>query len=1046
MNTNAAGAAAHGAKRRRLTLLFTDLAGSTRLGRAIEPEDYAAVMEAVRGIWRTAAGKHGGRVVRTQGDGALILFGLPEVGEEDGRHAAEAALEIHEAVGQLHFEGLPGEFNPLRMHSGIHAGTLLVAEGDIERGRMDVTGDVANTAAHLCDAAEAGEIVASLDALGPHANLFETVEPQGAVAGLPAREVRLVLGRTGLRRRFDATARRGLTPFIGREEVVAAVDDFLRGNAAAPSRCLVAVGEAGIGKTRLLEELVRGHGIANAMLLQGGCERDAGAEILQPFAQMARAYFGVAQRIRGADIDERLQGELRAWQSELGDAYPALLSLIASDETAVRQEATAAQVAARRSTTGGIVGDLLRFWKALAARSPVLMLVDDWQWADAASLQLLDALLQAETGPQVIVATRPREDDQLAVQGARHVHLAPLSEEQTRQAIRRWLPYADPFLCAQIHEYSGGIPLYIEELCHSASVGGLARAIAGRGAARNWIGSLAVGRLDRLPPELGDLVRGAAVIGNEVPLALLAGSTGRQPSPAALAALSDADFLYPTDSPAVVRFKHGITRDAIYQAIGLRERTALHERVLAVLQAGGSAQRDDDVEALAHHSRGAGRWEEAGRFAERSGDKAMNAFALDRARLHYELAMDAFDRIPKRSPEQTLQWCLLCNKFGMTCVFDPLALGEDTSVFERAVQLAGELGDINALARARYWLAYICYGMGRFRDSLRHARDALDLARQGQDRRLEAQIKATLGQVLAATGDYAEAIERIDEAVGAKRQGRKADDTRPGKPHASVAIGSAYALAVRGGLLADRGEFAGAHACYDEAIHLLNGSTHPVGNSVRNWIAVAHNWQGQWPEARRVAADSLRIAENTRALLLLSAARSSLGYAAWAEEGSAAGLAQLAEAMRWMDERHGRFYTSIYYGWLVAAAVAEGRDEEARGHALKVLQRARNGERLGEAVAYRGLAWLAAKQGDSKGAGRWMRRAEVAAQRRQSPREVAHNLAARGQLLLHAGHTQDARPHLEGAVAAYEGLQMRWHREACLAMREAGAVARPVLS
>ena len=135
--------------RHRLTVLFSDLAGSTALAREIEAEHYAELISKLREIWHQAATKHGGRVIRTQGDGALAVFGYPLSGEDDGRRAAEAALDIHEWARQLRHDYLPPAHSPLRMHSGIHAGTLLLTEGDIESGRFDLVGDVVNTAAHL---------------------------------------------------------------------------------------------------------------------------------------------------------------------------------------------------------------------------------------------------------------------------------------------------------------------------------------------------------------------------------------------------------------------------------------------------------------------------------------------------------------------------------------------------------------------------------------------------------------------------------------------------------------------------------------------------------------------------------------------------------------------------------------------------------------------------------------------------------------------------------------------------------------------------------
>ena len=150
-----------------------DLVGSTVLGREMKSELFSELLVRLRGIWHQSVARHGGRVIRTQGDGVLAVFGYPRSGEDDGRRAAEAALDIQEAVGKLRQDGLPSALMPLRMHSGIHAGTLLLAEGDIECGRFDLIGDVVNTAAHMSQQAAPGQILVSLDALGPHANFFE---------------------------------------------------------------------------------------------------------------------------------------------------------------------------------------------------------------------------------------------------------------------------------------------------------------------------------------------------------------------------------------------------------------------------------------------------------------------------------------------------------------------------------------------------------------------------------------------------------------------------------------------------------------------------------------------------------------------------------------------------------------------------------------------------------------------------------------------------------------------------------------------------------
>ena len=139
----------------------------------MEAEHYDELLSRIRIIWHEVADRHDGLILRTQGDGALIVFGYPTSGEDDGRRAAEAALDIHERVRLLDIEGLPRNAVPLEMHSAIHAGNSLLADGDLERGRLDLIGDMVNTACTLGKAAAPGQILASRESLGPHANFFE---------------------------------------------------------------------------------------------------------------------------------------------------------------------------------------------------------------------------------------------------------------------------------------------------------------------------------------------------------------------------------------------------------------------------------------------------------------------------------------------------------------------------------------------------------------------------------------------------------------------------------------------------------------------------------------------------------------------------------------------------------------------------------------------------------------------------------------------------------------------------------------------------------
>lgn len=1000
--------AAKGA-RHRLTVLFSDLAGSTALGREMEAEYYAELLNHLREIWHRAAARHGGRVIRTQGDGALIIFGYPLSGEDDGRRAAEAALDIHEWVGQTRHDALPISALPLRMHSGIHAGTLLLTEGDIESGRLDLIGDVVNTAAHLSHHAAAGQILTSLGVLGRYENVFRLEQFKTDLGiTLGVHNVRIVAGRSPTLHSLEAAADRSLTPFIGREEIMGLLLKFLEARQPNAGRCAVVVGRPGLGKTRLLENVLTHWDGSTATLLRGSCESYLGAEVLQPFLQMLRALLGAQADKPVAETTKSGKDVVQRALTELGPRADTILGLISEN----------ADGAGGRFAAGLMIGDLTAFFTVIAAKHPLVLVIDDWQWADDASRQLLEALLRTPDGPRVLLASRPREDGTAWISGALHLTLDPFKGSETDLAVRRWLPQADPFLIARIHSYAGGVPLFIEELCHSVSAGNL-DSWEGRGT-QGWVGTLVASRLGRLPPEQVNVVRAAAAIGNVVPFGLLVSACGCAPDGTTLIALADADFLYADPAGGGLRFKHGITRDAVYDSIGLRERRALHERIEAALLARSEqADREDTLEALAYHSRGAGHWESAAHYAERAGDKAMAAFALDRAREQYLVAMETLDRVSNRTRAQCLRWCLLANKLGMASIFDPLSLTGDLTTFEQAVTLAHSLDDPNAMSRAHYWLGYMCYGFGRFRQGERHLRRGLELAHEVGDVRLTAQIEASLGQVLAATCQYEEAIALLDTAVSAKQQ-----RSRTG---GSIAIGSAYALSCKAGVLADRGEFVESGVCLDEAMSLIGESMHPVANSVRNWVAVSLVWQGRWEEAERVAAESARIAENTHALLLLVVCRAAAGFARWARTRDPAGLQQLRDAVHWIEARGGKFYSSLYHGWLAEACATEGDIVNARRYAARVLRRTREGERLGEAATCRALARLAAVRNDFTAGERWIQRAERSATLRGSTREAALNRTVLADLLARQGNAEKAHLTMAEAASRLRALDMQWH-------------------
>ncbi|WP_310460255.1 AAA family ATPase [Sphaerotilus sp.] len=1011
-----------GQHRRYLTVVFSDLCDSTRLSGSMESEWYAVILADLRQAYTEVLTRHGGTVVRIQGDGALAIFGYPSPREDDARHATQAALELHEVVRAMAPDTGCGARLALALHSGIHSGLVLLDDGDAVRGRFDLMGTVPNLAARLCEAAGRDEVLVSEEALGPEFRYFETsplryVSVKGRVEPMSAYRI---LGRAGETGRQQARRRRSLLPFIGRGEVLDLLAQRLGQAQVGSLQCVAVLGAAGVGKTRLVQEFLSRQTPLACCVVRGDCENPLSAEPFQPFLQMLRELFGLTHgqtpALAAAEVARRLEAIDPALAVHCGVL---LRALSLPDPTAVFGAPP------RRLVAEALIGALRDLMAALARQQPLVLALDDWQWADEASRQTLTAVRAIDHQPiLVLITARELAPSDLNLIGAEPLQLPPFNDAEAVQTVQHLLPGIDPFEAATIQRYAGGNALFIEELCHSMAQADSERPVGRPHGGAAWLDILIESRLSRLPATQIELLRAAAVIGNVVPTWLLEVVTGCGGDHPLVRALAELDFIFPGERAQTLRFKHGLTRDVIYDSVGLHQRRAMHTRIAqAIQQHRPPGDSDESLEVLAYHYGAAGQTEQAARFAELAGDKALAASSLDRARVQYRAALVALDQLPP-SRERLLHWIRLSQRLGLACVFD--ASRQDLVLFRRAVELADLTEDPSIQAKALYWLAYLHYALGESQACVRHGERALALARQVGDGPLEVQICATLGQALASSADYAPAIHLLREASDIKRQHRSGRGT---------AVGLAYTLACLAAVQGDRGDFALASALFDEALDVVRDTGHEVGASIRGWRAAVLLWQGRWEEARQTAAEAYRIGEQVRSLFSFSMSRAAGGYAQWMLDGSHTALQSVLDATAWLAPREGGLFESLNHGWLTDGLVRAGRLTEARTHAARALQRGRRRDLLGGSMAARAMAWSAAQAGDLARAERGIARALRVAHARDSAHELAVTQWMAARIVLIGGNAGRARQWLDPAEAAFELMAMPWHLAQARALR-----------
>lgn len=1008
-----------GDERRHLTVLFSDLSGSTRLGHGTDPEILDEILQHVKDAAFPIITAHGGTVVQFHGDGVLAVFGYPEPAEDDVRHATEAALSLHEAIRALDLSHLTPRGFEVRMHSGIDAGLVLVREGDAVLGRLKLVGDPPNTAAGLADRAGIDEILVRREALLGSLPFFETedappVSKKGVATPIAAFRVR---GRTGITRRWEASQRRGLTPFVGREDVQAALGQAFDALREGRMRRALIVGDAGIGKTRTVEEFLARARAAGSRCLGGYCELQGSVAPLWPFQQIAREAFDLpmdpATPIDTTAVEKRLT------DLGLGPHAAELLGLL-SVRPSDRDEAPDARAEGGAKALAAFAALLA----ALSRSAPVVLFIDDWQWSDDASRLAASALhaLLARERVLWITATRPTETSDAPHQGELRIELAPFRDDESAQAIEALAPSGlDLDSAGRLHLRSGGNPLFLEELCRSLPArDALAEDVLDVPATLH---GLIEDRVQALPPDQAATLRAAAVIGNVVPLWLLESLTGLDADAPLLGDLAAADLLHPGVAGGTLRFKHGITRDVVYHSVRLAERRALHRRVARILEE-GVEEDDPDAphESLAYHYEGAADFERASHHAERAAERAWATAALDRTRQQYAAALAALDQLPE-TEERQRRWLAISRQRAFACVFNPAR--EQTEMLARAIEIGHALGDQSAVGHALFWRGFILYSMGNMSEALEAYQEGLEVAETAGDAKLAAQIRANIGESLAATLEYERANALLDESIETKRR------LHSGSGRSRAPTGSAYALACKGFIAADLGEADASEKWFGEALDAVRGTGHPVAESCLAFQCTAQILLGRFERAADLAESVRAAGERMNGPYLFGRGRTDGAFSRYMLDGDLEALDVLRRTTDWLEEKEIKLYISLAYGGLAEALVRANEPEAARRYAERALERADLLDALGEGMACRALARLAVRESpdEPERADLHLDRALRAAARRGSPRETALTIATQAEVLAARGERDAARARLGVASPELERMGLDWYTE-----------------
>jgi len=726
-------------ERRYVTVLFADVVDSTGLGERLDPEQVAEIMNGAFAFLNASVKKYDGTVARLLGDAILAFFGAPVAHEDDAERAVRAGLDIQAAASEYAKVVKVDYGVDFDVRVGINTGlAVLAAVGDEIRTEYTAMGDTTNVAARLQSAALPGTVLISADTYHLVKQLFE-LRPRGS-AMVKGKSAPIVTYEVLAPRAVPGKVRglEGLTsPLVGRAAEFKRVNDKLNEVREGRGAFVAVIGEAGLGKSRLLAEVSESAKSGPQVAwLEGRALSYGQAVTYYPWRQVIREAIGAQDGEAPEVVREKLHRD--AVCGAMPEGEPQYLEVILSVESDATLEALTALEG------DALVEHITRaargYLRASASLMPTVIVLDDLHWADTASLDLLLGVAGlVEDLPLVITCLlRPDKDapSWSAIERVRsklsgpytEILLEPLDAAHSKELLGNLLYIEDlpESVRNLILDKAEGNPFFVEEVIRSLidseyivqenSHWRATREIVNVTIPDTLTGVLSA-RIDRLPENTKHVAQTAAVLGRIFAYrALMATCAAAPPSEQIedvephLGVLTYEELVRERvhDPELEYIFKHALTQEAAYELLLIRRRKELHRRAGEVLEHLYPEQRGELAPALAYHYRLGEEWQRAADYAMQAGAQAVKVYAMREALAYYENAYDALTKIHDPSPEQ------LCDAIlGWT----PAALRvkpyqEVVNRLEEAEKIARELDDEARLAWVLHWIgnAYISNG------------------------------------------------------------------------------------------------------------------------------------------------------------------------------------------------------------------------------------------------------------------------------------------------------------------------------------------------
>jgi class 3 adenylate cyclase/tetratricopeptide (TPR) repeat protein len=757
-------------ERKLVTVLFSDVANYTAMSEELDPEEVHQIMDGCFKVLMDEIHRYEGTINQFTGDGVMALFGAPVAHEDHAQRACNAALFIQKAMREYEEKINKEHGVEFKMRIGLNSGPVIVGSiGDDLRMDYTAVGDTTNLAARIQQAASPRQVCISIETRNLVKDFFHD-KPLGEITmkgkAEPQPIYRVVAERTGVRTRFEAGLVRGFTELVGRRPEMEALQTELKKAKSGEAQIVDVVGEAGIGKTRLVYEFRNFLG-DDVTFLPGTCIQYGGNINFLPVIDIVKAAFGIERGMSEEETGNRIAKKSAGSLAPMIPFYRSLLSLKVEDPNF-----EALEPEGRKFGTFEAVKNLLL---ALSEEKPLTIFVEDVHWIDKISEEFFTFFSRCMTDHPILMlsAYRPEGVPPWAQSGHyQRIGLETLSSKSSMRLVHNTLGglALDPDLEQKIVEKTGGNPFFVEEIVRELRerediIKEDDRYVCGRPIDQleipNTVQGVLAARMDRLSEDLKKTMQVASVIGRDFAFRILKsimefGDELRT----SMSNLVGLEILYEKalfpDLEYI--FKHALTQEVAYESLLKQRRQEIHGRIAQAIEDLYADRLEEHYELLAHHYERSGNAKRAVDYLILAGEKSIQHSAIQTAHEFFKKVLDLAENEDVHLDTKTE--VRLYHGWGAANL-GVGAIKESVKGFRKAVELSQRVGMIDYERISLASLALTMYFWPDRVEADRILEEGITRARQMEDNALESQILSWMCISEACYGSLYKAYEII---------------------------------------------------------------------------------------------------------------------------------------------------------------------------------------------------------------------------------------------------------------------------------------------